>query len=63
MIYHKLPVQTFLKFFFIISVFLIDLEDIHNEIRRRTSLDYFEEPADDEFEEDSGEYSDDESNC
>ena len=40
-----------------------DLEDIHNEIRRRTYLDYFEEPSDDEFDEDSGEYSDDESNC
>ena len=40
-----------------------DLEDIHNEIRRRTYLDYFEEPADDELDEDSGEYSDCESNC
>ena len=40
-----------------------DLEDIHNEIRRRTCLDYFEESSDDDFDEDSGEYSDDESNC
>ena len=40
-----------------------DLEDIHNEIWRIAYLDIFEEPADDEFDEDSGEYSDDESNC
>ena len=47
----------------VFTISATDLEDIQNEIRRRTYLDYFEEPADNEFDADSGEYSDDESHC
>ena len=40
-----------------------DLEDIHNEIRRRDTLDFIEEPDEEEILEDSGDNSDDERNC
>ena len=39
-----------------------DLEDIHNKMRRTDTLDFIEEPDEEEFHEDSGDDSDDESN-
>ena len=40
-----------------------DLEDIHDEIRRRDALDFLEEQDEEEYNEDGGDDSDDESNC
>ena len=47
----------------VFTISACDLEDIHNEIRRRDALDFLEEQDDKEYDEDSGDDSDDESNC
>lgn len=47
----------------VFTISACDLEDMHNEIRRRDALDFLEEQDDEEYDEDSGDNSDDESNC